>query len=417
MPTAAEQYELELINDARLDPLGDAFRYLNSFDPIESSRSNIQNAIDYFGIDSDAFKNALGEFSPAQPVAFSSVLEQTARAHDRRMIAANEQEHQLPGEPTVGDRLRAAGYDFQAAGENIFAYALDPLYTHAAFMLDWGSGPGGMQPGAGHRTNILDPDYREVGVGIIHHAPEGSGSVGPNVVTEDFGKSFSHDAIILGVDYNDSDGNGFYSIGEGVSKLKVSIDGDAATSDRSGGYTLYTSAKGPQTIELSGGGLAGPVEVTLDVAAAENIKLDVVNGDTLRTSVPVDVSGPINEIVGIGAQAGLSHLNGIPVSPNQHIVYGGQGNEVVTGDDGGNVFVFQRDGSHSEITNFQINDPATDQIDLMSFGQVGDFRQLMQSTHQVDGQAVITLGRTSITLDGVSKADLRGHSDAFLFHA
>ena len=173
MPSAEEQYELELINDARLDPIGNAYQYITGFEPIAGTQKLIDGAIKGFNVDGAAFLQALGSFPASQPLAFSDPLEASALAHDRAMIAANQQEHQLPGELDPGGRAQAAGYGSPYVGENIYAYAQDPLYAHAGFMIDYGFDAGGMQSGAGHRANILNPDYREVGVGIIH--PHDSG--------------------------------------------------------------------------------------------------------------------------------------------------------------------------------------------------------------------------------------------------
>jgi hypothetical protein len=44
-PTNEEQFYLELINDARLDPMGDAAKYLTSYSPLTSSDPDIQKAL------------------------------------------------------------------------------------------------------------------------------------------------------------------------------------------------------------------------------------------------------------------------------------------------------------------------------------------------------------------------------------
>ena len=415
MPSAEEQYELELINDARLDPIGNAYQYITGFEPIAGTQKLIDGAIKGFNVDGAAFLQALGSFPASQPLAFSDPLEASALAHDRAMIAANQQEHQLPGELDPGGRAQAAGYGSPYVGENIYAYAQDPLYAHAGFMIDYGFDAGGMQSGAGHRANILNPDYREVGVGIIHHTTPGG--VGPELVTEDFGRPQDPSSLILGVAYDDRDKNGFYSPGEGVSGLTISVGDSATISDASGGYTLKTAAIGPQTIRMTGGGLSGEVDVTLDLTAAENVKLDIVDGDVLRTSVPVEASGPLVKIVDIGTQQGSSQLHGGASGSGQNTVYATADDDILTGDDGPTTFVFQQDGSHDEIGNLRLTGDVVDKVDLSAFSHLQTFRQMMSLTTDADGQATIHLGPTSITLDGLSKADMRGHRADFTFHS
>lgn len=415
MPSADEQYELELINDARLDPTGNAYRYITGFDPIVGTEKLIDQAIQYFHVDGAAFLQALSAFPASQPLAFSDQLEASALAHDGAMIAANEQQHQLPGERDPSGRAQDAGYDSAYVGENIYAFAEDPLYAHAGFMIDYGFDAGGMQSGAGHRANILDPDYREVGIGIVDHTTPGG--VGPELVTEDFGRPQDRSSIILGVAYADRDRNGFYTPGEGISGLAIAVGDSATRSDASGGYSLKTTATGRQTITLTGGGLSGEVDVTLDLTAAENVKLDIVDGDILRTSVPVQASGPLSRIVDIGPQGGASQLLGGTTGSGQDTVQATAEDDVLTGGDGPNRFVFQQDGSHDEIGNLRLVGDVVDTVDLSAFPRLQTFRQMMSWTADVDGQATIHLGPTTITLDGLSKAELRGHRDAFTFQA
>ena len=61
----------------------------------------------------------------------------------------------------------------------------------------------------------MNPNYREIGLGVIAENNPAS-SVGPFVVTEDFGRNPSGPSVfVLGVAYDDTDLNKFYSVGEG----------------------------------------------------------------------------------------------------------------------------------------------------------------------------------------------------------
>ncbi len=413
MPTTdAEQYLLELINDARLDPLGDAFRYLSSLTPAASSDPEVAAAVAYFGVDGPAFAQALASLAPAQPVASSEVLLATARAHDAGMIGAGLQAHQVPGEADFGTRLSDAGYRYTSAGENIYAYATGALDAHAGFMIDWGAGPDGMQNPAGHRTNILDPDYREVGVGIVADGVSGS-PVGPDAVTEDFGTRGPAGAIVLGVAYDDTDGDGFYSIGEGRGGLAVAVAGSETVSSASGGYALQTSATGLETVTLSGADLAAPVTVRTDLEDGLNAKLDIVDGHILHTSVSAAVSGGVDTIVGLGT-TGLWLMGGtgsqaIVGTSGDDTIAGGPGNDVLTGGAGADTFVFHPYGGQDEITDFTAASAGHDKLDLSAFPGLSSLADLLHHTTMVDGHAEIVLDHARIVLDDVTKRALAAH--------
>ncbi len=96
----------------------------------------------------------------------------------------------------LGQRLDAVGYT-GAAGENVYSYGENPREGHAAFDVDWGnvtntSSPfynpafngQGMQNAAGHRINIHNAEFKEIGIGVINGT---HGTVGPQLVTQDLG--------------------------------------------------------------------------------------------------------------------------------------------------------------------------------------------------------------------------------------
>ncbi len=314
-----EQYLLELTNEARLDPLANAARYIASYDPLTAKQGDIQDAAEYFGVSGPDLLAAYTALTPAQPLAWNDSLTVASRQHDRAMIAADEQSHQLPGERVFTDRDADAGYAFtNRAAENVYAYAHGGLYTQAGFMIDWGNS----EPG--HRDNIMDPALREVGIGILANTNSDS-QFGPQVVTEDFGSHGTSGSFLLGVAYTDSDHDAFYSVGEGVAGLTVSVAGASATSSASGGYTLATNATGHQTVTLTGGNLPGAVSVGLDLQN-QNIKLDVVGGNTLLTSASVSVEGPVATIQGLGL-TGLT----ITAGAGSHGIVGTPGGDTLTG--------------------------------------------------------------------------------------
>jgi hypothetical protein len=341
---AQEQYLLELINDARLDPLGDAARYITSYSPLRSSDRQIQSDFDFFHVDGELLHQQFAALRPVQPLAWNDALAVAARGHDRAMIRTDDQDHQVPGEPDIPTRIEDAGYTgWTQLAENIFAFAQSGLEAHASYMVDWG-GPassGGMQSPPGHRDNIMDPGLREVGVGVVADHDAGT-EVGPLVTTEDFGSRGTDGAFILGVAYTDTDRDGFYSVGEGTRGLEVSLGADHATSAAAGGYTLATGAAGRQVVSLTGGGLTGTGKVALSLHDNQNVKLDVIDGHVLHVSASATVwGGGISEIDGLGMRglrlttgAGNQRVEG---TAGHDTLTSGAGNDALSGGRGGDT--------------------------------------------------------------------------------
>jgi len=84
-------------------------------------------------------------------------LARAAQLHADAIARLRRLEHDLPGTPypKLKDRLKAVGYEWDRAAENIsFGYT-----TAAAAVAGW-------MRSAGHRKNLLDKAYRETGVGF-----------------------------------------------------------------------------------------------------------------------------------------------------------------------------------------------------------------------------------------------------------
>jgi len=81
-------------------------------------------------------------------------LRTAARAHSADMQIRGYFSHMSLDGRSPFDRMRAAGVEFRAAGENL-AFAPTVKMVHRGLM----SSPG-------HRANILNPEYRRVGIGV-----------------------------------------------------------------------------------------------------------------------------------------------------------------------------------------------------------------------------------------------------------
>lgn len=95
-------------------------------------------------------------------------LRQAARQHSAEMARRNILAHQLPRGLDPFERMLAVGFP-EPGGENVALGQETPIQVVRAWMQS-----------PGHRANILDPDFRTIGVGV--HL----GSDGP-WWTQDFG--------------------------------------------------------------------------------------------------------------------------------------------------------------------------------------------------------------------------------------
>lgn len=348
-PTAEEQYLLELINEARLNPYASLNRYIYSLSPIHSLNTDVNEALNFYNVNGRELGDAIRALPSVGALAWSDTLATAAESHSAAMIAADTQSHQVDGEDALAVRARAAGYTgFSTLGENVYAFGKSVLYAHAGFFVDWGEGANGMQEPAGHRLNLMSASFTEVGLDVTTESVKTT-SVGPYVVTEDFGSRGKF--FVTGVAYRDTDKDNFYSIGEGTAGLKVAIGSSSTTSGATGGYTLGLVTLGSQAISLSGGGLTGTVSILASVTDA-NLKLDVVNGNTLLTSGSIAVSGFSGTIKTLGVKAvtisggagnqdirGSNGDDALDGGAGDDSLYGGSGNDVLTGGSGNDLLV------------------------------------------------------------------------------
>ncbi|MGW2034139.1 CAP domain-containing protein [Streptomyces sp. NPDC001761] len=104
-----------------------------------------------------------------RPLTLNATLTKAAQAHSDDMAAHRNMSHTGSDGSSPGDRITRAGYTWSSYGENV-AYG----YSTAQQVMDgWMSSPG-------HRANILNCGFKEIGVGL---AQPGS------YWTQDFGTS------------------------------------------------------------------------------------------------------------------------------------------------------------------------------------------------------------------------------------
>ena len=87
-------------------------------------------------------------------------LQEASQRHAKAMVESDCLAHRCPGEPDLEGRLRRAGY-FQGAETWRFAENTGCAMSAEAMVAGW-------MDVRFHRINILDSDFRDVGVGIVH---------------------------------------------------------------------------------------------------------------------------------------------------------------------------------------------------------------------------------------------------------
>lgn len=95
------------------------------------------------------------------PLELDPRLVPVARAHSTEMFRLRYFSHLSPDRGSPFDRLAAAGIGYSRAGENL-AYARSVATAHR-----------GLMESAGHRENILRPEFTRIGVGVVAAGPYG----------------------------------------------------------------------------------------------------------------------------------------------------------------------------------------------------------------------------------------------------
>lgn len=104
---------------------------------------------------SKARKCGSEKFAAAPPLGASEDLDEAASRHARDMVKKNFFDHRGSDGSQPRDRVLRTGYKFQLTGENI---ALGPESAEEV-VAGWLKSPG-------HCANIMEPRFRDIGVGV-----------------------------------------------------------------------------------------------------------------------------------------------------------------------------------------------------------------------------------------------------------
>ncbi len=342
--SAAEQYLLELINRARLDPAA------------EAARQRVPLTAGGVDIDSTA----------KQVLAPNDALQTAAETHVAWMFRADVFAHEGATGDRAVDRAAALGY-IGRVGENL-AWLGQTGSTEAWVNLHFAN----LWASPDHRPNTMRPEYREIGVvvqngiGGIQTAPNTPASL----LAEVFGARSQ--VFVTGVVYDDRNGNGLYNMGEGQTGTRFAADRTVDTSEAAGGWAVGVASGAAVPLTVTAGGVA--VDLTVDTRAG-NVKIDVVGGDRLDVSGSFDlIDGGfdvrmlgVGRIDGSGSDAGESIAgnkgnNRIAGEGGADSLAGGDGQDTLAGGEG-------RDQLSGNSGNDRVQgDAGNDQI----FGQDGN---------------------------------------------
>jgi hypothetical protein len=122
-----------------------------------------------------------------KPLALNSQLDAAAQAKANDMVTRNYWSHNTPDGRTPWSFITAAGYNYQAAGENL-AYGFNSADDAVT---GWMNSPT-------HRANILNADYQDVGFGVAQ-SPNYQGQGPATVVVAEYGQPVATVAGASGV--------------------------------------------------------------------------------------------------------------------------------------------------------------------------------------------------------------------------
>ena len=225
-PSALEQQMLELVNRSRLNPAQEGI-ILDTVNTWYSVAARTQSPAFFTSL-----RTEFASYPAVAPLAFHPQLLQSARAHSQDMITNHYFAHvNLAGkDPTA--RAAAAGYT-SGVGENLAGSGAsngdDIFQSHFDLMVDYNN-IDASHP-LGHRYNVLDSSYSEIGIGVA--GPRSGG-----MITQDFGAPAR--SYILGAAYQDTNANGRYDAGEGMAGITVTPESGNwfAVTSTSGGFAI-----------------------------------------------------------------------------------------------------------------------------------------------------------------------------------
>src|SRR5215208_2812154 len=281
----------------------------------------------------------------AQPLAFHGDLNEAADAHTAWMLGTDTFSHTGSGGSTATQRMTAAGYDFEGSWGSAENIAWASLRTPSGLRDEVDLLHSNLMDSPGHRTNLLNDTYREIGIGFAtgHYQRWDSA-----FVTQDFARTITG-PILTGVAFDDRDGDHVYDPGEGLGGLSVTVVSGAGTrlattTTTSGGYAIALAA-GTYKVTFSGGSYGTTTRQA--TIGSDDVKLDLVDPPSLSTAATAaadtiyGTSGAdlIKGLAGNDRLYGYAGADRLLGGTENDVLVGGTGNDRLFGDAGRDVLV------------------------------------------------------------------------------
>lgn len=328
LPTSAHaQYFLELINRARLDP------------GLEVKRVAAEQG---YPIGEPQSVSA----RPSQPLAPNDLLTQSALERSAWTKAYRWDDEATAPDPR--EAVQAHGYPL---GDPPVLHEIANWFNAAMKYGEWYDATWFERSYFSYapvRRQMLDPEAKEVGVGLIidnydmgHEAFWGRDAF-LAYPTLHLAAPASNGSFITGVVYRDGDGNRFYTPGEGLGGIGIAVDpkdggaGSTAASAPAGGYAAAV-ADGRYAVTFGGDGLAGPMSAEVAVAG-QNVKLDVLGDGALASSTDIEAVSGVSyiKLLGYADVSARADADGATIHGNRgdNRLVGGDGNDRMNGGGG-----------------------------------------------------------------------------------
>lgn len=323
--SASEQYLLELINRARLDPHAEAERYGVDLNDGLSS--------DQIGTES------------LQVLAPNAKLAVAAESHSAWMLSNNVFSHTGAASSNASDRAESAGYSFDGA----WSWRENLAWIGSTGDVDLEKAISkhheGLYRSSSHRVNTFDKNIGEIGVAQVAGDFTQQGTTyNSSILTEVFAKSGTS-VFVTGVAYKDANGDDFYSIGEGQSGMRIWSSVTGATTAAAGGYSMSVSPKDVMSLTV---GDADSVLGHLRVNTSDgNVKLDLVTDSRGNLSYNLSGSATLEDGVLTAQLLGLDNLslsgeagnNRLSGNAGDNTMNGGTGHDRIWGKQGNDTLV------------------------------------------------------------------------------
>ena len=401
--SAAEQYLLELMNRARLDPLAEAAR---------------------LGIAlNDGLATGTISGRAKQVLAGNDLLNGAATAHSAWMLENNIFSHTGEDGSQPDDRMSAAGFPATTFGENIaLVGSTAPMTIEGSIEALYEN----LFLSAEHRIETMREAFREVGLGAeLGSFTQDATTFNAVALTENFGV-LGTQRFLTGVAYQDGDADNFYSIGEGIAGVKFLAQGGQADTASAGGYAIGLSSGAAVAVTGQMGALAFALKVDMRPG---NVKLDLVNGTVFFSSGSLTLGTGVHDVVLLGvadlkatgsaednamtgndgdnALSGLAGRDVLSGGAGDDILTGGRGNDRLIGGGGADAFVFGAGGGKDRIAGFSLtaqdelhlNDTLWNQTPLTKSQVISQFATV------VGGEVVFDFGADELHLGGLISTD------------